>query len=265
VSTPIRIGVLFVIGLFTCPGVAAAACNGDTSAIGATTIEVSGLMRTFVVRKSSSVDGRIPAPVVLVFHPFGTSAQYMEGRVSTRLWPGSIMVYPEGASRPGSGYAPAWQGRSGDLGDRDLLFFDAMLAWLTDHHCVDLRRVFVFGYSNGAGLAALLACERSEQVAGVAVASGRLTCTPRVPKPVAITHGLTDASVSYQEGVRTALAWTKVNGCKAPPRAGAPGCALATACGAAAPLLMCTSPGGHEYSSAFTKPALELFQRVGTQ
>jgi hypothetical protein len=82
---------------------------------------------------------------------------------------------------------------------------------------------------------------------------------------VAITHGLTDASVSYQEGVRTALAWTKVNGCKAPPRAGAPGCALATACGAAAPLLMCTSPGGHEYSSAFTKPALELFQRVGTR
>src|SRR5678816_3501002 len=101
-----------------------AACDGDVSAVGPTTLEVSGLTRIFVVRKATGVDGRKPAPVVFVFHPYGMTAQYMESRVSPRLWPGSIMVYPEGASRPGSGYAPSWQGRQGELGDRDLLFFD---------------------------------------------------------------------------------------------------------------------------------------------
>jgi polyhydroxybutyrate depolymerase len=254
--------LLVVTALFTPVQSAQAMCDGDTSAVGPETIEVGGLNRLFVVRTSSGVDGRTPAPVVLVFHPYGTNAQYMESRVSTRLWPGSIMVYPEGASRPGSGYAPSWQGRQGELGDRDLQFFDAMIAWLKEHQCIDSKGVFVFGYSNGAGLAALLACERTDQIAGAAIASGRLGCTPTAARPIAITHGLRDASISYEEGVRTALAWTKVNGCKAPPKSGAPGCFDASGCGASAPVLMCTSAGGHEYSSAFTKPALELFQRV---
>jgi polyhydroxybutyrate depolymerase len=241
-----------------------AACDGDTSALGPTTLDVGGVSRLFVVRKASGVDGRTPAPVVMVFHPYGMTAQYMEGRVSTRLWPGAIMVYPEGATGPSRGYAPSWQGRAGESGDRDLTFFDAMLEWLMQHHCIDAKRVFAFGYSNGAGLAALLACERGDQIAGVAIASGRFTCTPKSPKPVAITHGLTDASIPYDEGVRSALAWTKQNACKAPPKSGAPGCFEATGCGAAR-VLMCTSPGGHEYSSAFTKPAIEMFQKAASR
>jgi polyhydroxybutyrate depolymerase len=227
------------------------------------TLDVAGLSRLFVVRKGSAVDGRSAAPVVLVFHPFGTGAQYMEGRVSTRFWPAAIMVYPEGAPRPNGGYAPSWQGRKGELGDRDLLFFDAIVAWLREHHCIDTSRIFAFGYSNGAGLTSLLACERSAQLAAVAIVSGRLSCQPPDAKPVAITHGLRDASISYAEGLRTAQAWTARNACKSPPKTGTPGCSQAVGC-SAAPVLMCTSQGGHEYSSAFTKPALELFQEVRT-
>ena len=252
---------LFLAAAVAWPHPAAAACSGDVSAVGSTTLDVAGLSRLFVVRKGSAVTGRTPAPVVLVFHPYGTGAQYMEGRVSTRLWPAAIMVYPEGASRPNSGYAPSWQRRAGELGDRDLQFFDAIVAWLTEHHCIDTTRIFAFGYSNGAGLASLLACERSDQLAGLAIASGRLACQPPHSKPVAITHGLGDASVAYAEGRRSALAWTSQNSCKAPPKMGAPGCFQATGC-SSAPVLMCTSPGGHEYSSAFTKPALELLQQV---
>lgn len=254
------IASLMVAGALAAPRPAVAACTGDVSALGSMTLDVAGLPRFFVVRKGSAVDGRSPAPVVLVFHPFGTGAQYMEGRVSTRLWPAAIMVYPEGASRPDGGYAPSWQGRKGELGDRDLQFFDAMVSWLTEHHCIDTRRIFAFGYSNGAGLASLLACERAGQLAGVAIASGRLSCQPSQAKPVAITHGLRDASIAYAEGLRTAQAWAAQNACKSPPKSGTPGCVQAVGC-SAAPVLMCTSPGGHEYSSAFTKPALELFQK----
>ena len=239
-----------------------AGCESSTALTGPTTIDVGGLSRVFIVRKSSSVDARTPAPVVFVFHPFGTSAQYMESRVSTRLWPGAIMVYPEGASRPGAGYQPSWQGRAGELGDRDLVFFDALIAWLNEHYCIDERRLFAFGYSNGASFAGLLACERADRIAGVAIASGRLPCAPARATPAAITHGLNDSTAPYAEGVRVATVWSKQNGCKAPPKFGTPGCVEASGCQASAPVLMCTSPGGHEYSSAFTRPALEMFQRI---
>ena len=244
-----------------------AACESTASpdaaaSIGPLNIEVGGLRRVFIVRKSSSIEPRTPAPVVFVFHPFGMSAQYMESRVSTRLWPGAIMVYPEGASRPGAGYQPSWQGKAGELGDRDLLFFDALIAWLKEQHCIDERRLYAFGYSNGASFAGLLACERADRIAGLAIASGRLSCAPTVPKPVAITHGLNDSTAPYAEGVRLATTWAKQNGCKAPPKVGTAGCFEASGCGAATPVLMCTSAGGHEYSSAFTRPALEMFQRI---
>ena len=238
----------------------AASPDGATG-IGPLNLEVGGLRRVFIVRQSSGIDPRTPAPVVFVFHPFGMSAQYMESRVSTRLWPGAIMVYPEGASRPGAGYQPSWQGRAGELGDRDLRFFDALIAWLKERHCIDERRLFAFGYSNGASFAGLLACERADRIAGLAIASGRLPCAPTVPKPVAITHGLKDSTAPYAEGVRLATTWAQRNGCKAPPRVGTPGCIEASGC-ASAPVLMCTSAGGHEYSSAFTRPALELLQKI---
>src|SRR5215204_2525692 len=157
-SSTVLLAIIFVNAVWVAQ--AFARCESSTALTGPTTIEVGGLRRVFIVRKSSSVDARTPAPVVFVFHPFGTGAQYMESRVSTRFWPGAIMVYPEGASRPGAGYQPSWQGRAGELGDRDLLFFDTLIAWLKEHHCIDERRLFAFGYSNGASFAGLLACER---------------------------------------------------------------------------------------------------------
>jgi len=219
-------------------------------------------MRVFVLRKSSAVDNRMPAPVVFVFHPYGMSAQYMESRVSSRNWPGAIFVYPEGASRPGSGFAPAWQGRLGEFENRDLSFFDAMVAWLSERQCIDRRRIVAFGYSNGAGFAGLLACERADTIAAVAMASGRLGCVPRTARPAALTHGVNDSTIPYSEGVRAAAAWTTQNGCKAPPAVGKVGCFAATGCRDVTPVMMCTSAGGHEYSSAFTRAALELFQKL---
>jgi polyhydroxybutyrate depolymerase len=240
---------------------ALAACGGPAGPVGQTTLDVAGARRLFIVRKNSTADNTVPAPVVVVFHPFGMGAQYMESRVSTRLWPGAVMVYPEGASRPGSGYQPSWQTRAGEFGDRDLHFFDAIVQWLTAQHCVDPMRIFAFGYSNGAGFAGLLACERAETIAGIALASGRVTCNPTRATPVAITHGVNDATISYDEGVRLASAWSKLNGCREPPKIGSAGCSQAVGC-SAAPVLMCTSPGGHEYSSAFTRPALDLLQKT---
>ena len=94
---------------------ALAACDGAPDRSGPVSIEVGSLARFFLVKVPSASDGRTPAPVLFALHQFGMNAQYMESRVSSRVWPEAIMVYPEGARGAGG---PAWQGRPGDSGDR---------------------------------------------------------------------------------------------------------------------------------------------------
>jgi polyhydroxybutyrate depolymerase len=221
------------------------------------TLDVDGRSRSFILRMPAG-DPHAVAPVVVAFHPFGMSAEYMQARVPIgRAWPQAIVVYPEGSGRPQS-----WQNRPGDLGDRDLRFFDAMRGWLRDHACVDEGRMFVIGYSNGAGLAYAIACARSTVVAGIAIASGRLGCTPVAPVPVIMRHGTRDATIGYVQALTAAAAFSTANACKAPPKSGAPGCSEAAGC-ASARVVLCTDDGGHEYDPAFTAEAVDFFRRAG--
>jgi polyhydroxybutyrate depolymerase len=242
---------------------ASADCDGTTLQSGARTIAVGTAMRTFIVRVPPGHSGRLPAPVVVAFHPFGTSAPYMLARAGiSEAWPDAMVVYPNGMARDATNPGLGWQGRPGELDDRDLRFFDAMVAWLVARVCVDEKRLFVLGYSNGAGLAYLLACERRARVAGVAVAAGRLGCAPVNATPVVISHGIADTTVGYGQAVEAAQIWAVKNVCKAPPKnTGSAGCAAADGCAASA-LMLCTHAGGHEYERAFTRTAVEFFKAI---
>lgn len=248
--------------LWAAPAVAAqATCDGRVVPSGGQSIEVGAARRSFVVRSASEGDPRAAAPVVFALHPFGMNAQYMQTRAPIgRMWPAAIVVYPDGMGRDGT-MVQSWQGRAGELGDRDLAFFDAMLAWLGQRGCIDRARVFVLGYSNGAGLAYLLACERRAAVAGVAIAAGRLGCQPAAGKPVVMSHGVGDRTIGYDQAIEASKAWATANGCVAPPKPGVRGCVQAQSC-AAAPVTLCTHGGGHEYDVSFTRTAVEFFQSI---
>jgi polyhydroxybutyrate depolymerase len=242
-----------------------AACDGNTSQAGAITIDVAGLKRYFVVRLPSTYDGRTAAPVVFAFHPFGMNAPYMQGRAPIgRAWPEAIAVYPEGSARDSNNITPSWQGRPGELGDKDLKFFDAMLAWLDTNACPDRARVFVLGYSNGAQFSNTLACERRSSLAGAAIAAGRLNCAPSAAAPLIWSHGLADRTASYSVAVEAIKTWATRNGCAAPPKAGTPGCFVGESC-AAAPLTFCTHTGGHEYDLQFTRTAIDFFKSAAAR
>jgi polyhydroxybutyrate depolymerase len=149
--------------------------------------------------------------------------------------------------------------KPGDLDDQDLAYFDAMLDWLRANHCIDERRVFAFGYSNGAQLASVLACERAGAIAGVAIASGSLACTPHEPKAIILSHGTHDTVIPYERAVEAAKAWSARNGCMTPPRAGAVACTVGAAC-SAAPVVLCTYEGGHEYHEPFSRAAVDFLK-----
>jgi polyhydroxybutyrate depolymerase len=254
--------------LILVPGVrsaTAATCSGTPGAAGTIDLKMGAFTRTFVVRVPATYDARTPGPLIFLFHPFGMNAQYMQGRVQIpRIWPEAIAVYPNGMPRIGEGAGglqPAWQTRPGELDDRDLAFFDAMLDYLRANHCFDEKRVFVMGYSNGAGLASVLACERARFIAGVAIASGSLACAPAEARPVILSHGLRDSTVAYGRAVDAARAWASRDGCSGPPRSGVPGCFVADSC-AAAPVTLCSYDGGHEYNEPFTRALVEFFKKL---
>lgn len=251
--------VALLCGMMLLPASSAAAvCDGAALTSGAQALDVAGARRTFSVRTAAAYDGRTTAPVVFAFHPFGMNGQYMQGRVPiTRAWPEAIAVYPDGLATP----SPSWQNTMSDQGNRDLAFFDAMLAWLDANACVDRARVFVMGYSNGAQFANLLACERRDAIAAVASAAGRLGCRPEAAAPVIISHGLQDRTIAYDAAVDASQVWAARNGCATPPRAGFTGCFAASACTDAA-VTLCTYAGGHEYDVSFTRTAIAFFQGV---
>jgi polyhydroxybutyrate depolymerase len=239
-------------------------CTATPGPTGQIELKVGEAMRTFVVRAPKG-DVRTPAPVVFLFHPFGMNTQYMQGRVPIpRAWPEAIAVYGQGLPRFGAGAVslqPSWQTRAGEMDDRDLAYFDAMLDWVRKNHCVDDTRVFVMGYSNGANFTSVLACERASAIAGVAIASGSLSCTLQAAKPVILSHGLSDPTIRYDRAIEAAKAWTARNGCSAPPRTGAIGCFMAQAC-SSAPVTLCSYDGGHEFNEPFTRTLTEFFKAV---
>jgi polyhydroxybutyrate depolymerase len=238
------------------------ACDGTVLPGGGQSLEAAGLRRSFVVRPATAGGPTTPAPVVFAFHPFGMNAQYMQARAPiARLWPDAVVVYPDGSARGGSSLAPSWQGRAGEMGDRDLAFFDAMLSWLDERGCIDRRRVFLLGYSNGAGLAYLLACERSGGVAAIAIAAGRMGCKPSTGLPVLMSHGVMDRTIGFEHALESASVWAVANRCAAPPKPSARGCSAAQGC-AAAPVTLCTHGGGHEYDVTFTRAAVDFFKAI---
>lgn len=88
-----------------------------------------------------------PAPVVFVFHGHGGTARNVVRTFAIqRHWPEAIAVYMQGLSTPGrltdpEGKRPGWQKARGDQQDRDLKFFDAVLARLKQECKVDGKRI----------------------------------------------------------------------------------------------------------------------------
>jgi len=246
---------------------ARAACNGTPGPSGTVELQVGSTKRTFLLRLPPGYDARSPRPTVLAFHGFTMNAHLMESLVDlTGAWPEALVIYPQGLPRQFEtmpvGSQPGWQVTAGELGDRDLAFVDAMLAWLRENHCLDEKKVYALGYSNGAFFSHLLGCTRPDAIAGLAAAAGGTLCTPTHPRPVILSHGTGDTLVDYEQGVAAARVWARLDGCNAPPENGTAGCAQAGAC-TNAPVILCTYNGGHTYDSSFTRQAVQFFKNRG--
>ena len=182
-------------------------------------LTVDGVRRTALVYVPKTMAADKPAPLVFVFHGHGgQSAQAVGGFGINRRWPEAISVYPQGLNIPSitdpAGVRAGWQHAVGEVGDRDLHFFDALLARLEKDYPVDAKRVYATGHSNGGGFTYLLWKARPEVFAAVAPCSATAKYTPELtPKPALICGGKEDPIVKFESQEREVQALQKVNGC----------------------------------------------------
>ena len=202
-------------------------------------------------------------PVIFAFHGHGGDMRHAALIYHYQtVWPEALVVYPEGLPTPGKltdpdGKRNGWPNAPGILGDRDLKFFDALLASLRQDYRLDDRRLYVAGHSNGGGFTYLLWAMRGDLFAAFAPSAS--VASPRVlpllkPKPVLHIAGRNDELVKFAWQQLTINALRRLNQCGV----GQPwktGCTLYPS-KLGAPVVTFIFPGPHSYPAE--APALTV-------
>lgn len=223
---------------------------------------VDGVVRQALVATPDGSDKTKPMPVVFVFHGHGGNMALAAKSFAIHLlWPEAIVVYPQGLPTPGTlvdpqGKLSGWQHAVGGQGDRDLKFFDAMLATLHKDYRVDDKRIYAAGHSNGGYFTYLLWASRGDRLAAVAPsAASAIALLPDLkPKPVLHIAGQNDRLVKFAWQQATMDSLRKLNHCgEGQPWDEQPGCTLYPST-LGTPVVTCLHPGGHVFPP--TVPAL---------
>jgi polyhydroxybutyrate depolymerase len=207
-------------------------------------------------------------PLVFAFHGHGGSMQTAaRGHHIHTLWPEAVVVYPQGLNTPGrtdpEGKHPGWQHDVGEQGDRDLKFFDAVLATMKEKYHIDERRVYSTGHSNGAQFTYLLAVARPGVFAAIAPSAGGAAALlrPSGYRPVPVFHaaGEKDALVPFEMQKRMIERVKELNGCEATGTEWAKGCTLYKS-SKGAPVVTFIHPGTHAYPAEAPALIVKFFQ-----
>jgi len=236
----------------TCP--ASAIEPGDH----AQTLMHDGLVREFLIHVPASYDNTRAVPLVLNFHGATSNAEQQRSLFSqmdvTSDAKGFIVVYPEGVSN--SWNAGACCGGAQSQGVDDVGFALALVEHMKSRACVDPKRIYAAGFSNGGRMSYRLACEAAHVFAAIAPVAGTKSfpdlnntpgCMPSRPLSLIDFMGSADSRIAAQPG--QIAEWVAFNGCTdaAPAevyRNGQHHCLAYTQCDAGTSVTYCVVDGG---------------------
>lgn len=182
-------------------------CGSDSRAAGSTgtvSVTVNGTVREARLHVPSGYDGTTPTAVILAFVGHGMSTDKLES-FSDLDGGDAFVLYPQPA---GTDPQNGWESAPYASGQDDVAFVGALLDTLQARACVDTRRIFAAGISNGGGFVSLLSCRLPERIAAFAVVSGAAypadnpTCPSATAVPIVEFHGTADPVIPYDGGTR---------------------------------------------------------------
>jgi polyhydroxybutyrate depolymerase len=230
------------------------------------TVKTKGDDRTALMHVPPSYDPTKPTAVVLNLHGLGNTPERQKeitnfDRLADER--GFIAVYPRGKQIAGS---PSCWNAGGccsvcvTLRVDDTDFIRVLLERIASDACVDSKRVYAVGHSNGAMMTHALACRMSDRIAAIADVAGAdvdAPCDPVRAVPHLHVHGTDDGLVPFGgrgfpfgwPAVPTMIdAWSARDRCSGGPvetfRKGAAHCDVRSSCADGAEVELCTIDGG---------------------
>jgi polyhydroxybutyrate depolymerase len=192
------------------------------------TFSFGGLVRTYYLHVPPGYLSGQATPLVFSLHGgTGTAGQQA---AMTQLHAksdsaGFLLIEPEGYG--GAFNLQTWNsgnccGPAMNAGVDDVGFVNAMIDTTSADVCVDAKRVYSTGHSNGGMQSHRLACDLSDRIAAIAPNSGGIgdvnqnvmpsvqayTCAPTRPVPVFHMHGDADTCYRFNGGVGTGFSTT---------------------------------------------------------
>ena len=232
--------------------------QGDTT----WTVSTDGGARTAIVHIPPGYSATSATPVVLNFHGYTESASEEESLTlmdAESDSAGFVVVYPQGTGALPSWNAGACCGTAVSENVDDIGFVNDLLDMLEADLCVDTRRVFATGMSNGGFFSQRLGCELADRIAAIAPVAGVMgmpTCAPSRPMPVMEFHGTSDpivpydgdSLIGYASVAATIAGWVARDACQGAPQTtyshGDATCVTYEHCTAGSEVTLCTITGG---------------------
>lgn len=191
------------------------------------TLDVAGTLREYVLVVPGDRDAQKTYPLVLVFHPDGSSGPGMHRSYMFEAISGNeaIVAYPTGINA-------GWDIQSPTATNRDIQFVDKLVAVVSTRFKIDITRVFGTGLSSGAFLVNKIACRKTgffraivshaggapyEDIDPAAShwPSGLTKCAGQTGGIAALViHGTSDDVVPPESGDFDAAYWASINGCQ---------------------------------------------------
>jgi polyhydroxybutyrate depolymerase len=192
-------------------------------------MEVDGQNRVYDLIIPESYDPSTPTPLVVNYHGYTSNPQqqtFFSVIEPVAQEHGFIVALPFGVMNSWNGGACCGDSMATDRDD--VGFSRALVAEVSSQLCIDDKRVYAMGMSNGGFMSYRLACEAADLFAAIGPVAGVMgipadACTPSRPVPVMHVHGTEDplvpyegnAAIGYPPVLDTLTGWAARNGCDA--------------------------------------------------
>ncbi|HVZ31446.1 MAG TPA: PHB depolymerase family esterase [Polyangiaceae bacterium] len=225
----------------------------------------NGITYSYIIAVPKSVDPNRKAPLTVVWHALGSDPE--EARSLTPIdakaeAAGSLLVFPRSPDQSwdvGSCCTSIAGGKSRD----EEVFARELVKEVQSKVCVDEKRIYTTGFSNGGMMSQFLACKMADVFAAATPMGSTLTidpaqCNPSRPIPMFLINGTADPLVGYDQPsfaggisvVDDVKFWATKNMCTGEPeqylQQGKTTCKVYKQCAAGVELAFCSVEGmGH--------------------